>query len=566
MSVSRFRNKRESGEISKGIREGWARFHPLDNALPIPNRGLMISLFPRTPLAFLLATRCILLPLFLFLVHFLTSSCLAEEEGKYNREWITDDIQIEGNRFFKEEELLSEIKLKPGSSYSVDLLERGIDKILTLYEENGFPYCQISPSGFRLSEEGRLSFSFVVEEGPRVRIREIQLEGLRDTRRKVILRELGAGLFGFFSQSRVNASLRRLKRLSFIEKVEKVELLAGDNPEEGILRITLRERRNNTFSGILGYAPPAGGKKGSLFGNMSMVFDNMFGTGRRLEWSWSRKDPYSSCFLFLYREPWVFGFPPTLEFELSQTDYDSTYLRISLEARLLFNSTDRLSWGIKAGWEKVAGGSAKGYQLPNSRKYRVGLILVVDFLDQSGNPRKGFLYHAEMDYAAKRNYPPFLSVSAKRRASLLKFAFDLNHFIPTLRKQTLMVGLHYRGLISDEEVVPLSDQFKLGGLNTIRGYREEEFSGTQIGWTNLEYRFLLNQDSRFFLFADWGYFQPKVSSYLPGGMRKAEGSRLGYGFGVRIASRVGLLGIDYGLGEGDGFSQGKIHFGITNRF
>ncbi|MGB2981635.1 MAG: POTRA domain-containing protein, partial [Candidatus Zixiibacteriota bacterium] len=163
--------------------------------------------------------------------------CSSAREGASETDiacWAAEGIQIEGNRFFGTEELLSEIDLKPSRSYDVNSLERDIDRILTRYEENGFPYCQILPSGFKISERGGLRLSLVVEEGPRVEVKGVQLEGLKTTKRKVILRELGSGLFGFFCESRVNASLRRLSRLSYIKEVEKTELLAGENPEEGI--------------------------------------------------------------------------------------------------------------------------------------------------------------------------------------------------------------------------------------------------------------------------------------------------------------------------------------------
>ncbi len=508
-----------------------------------------------------------LLVLFVFLLWLFSFPCLA---GVYlhrdDQICISDNIQIRGNQFFDTEKLLSEINLKLNSSASVDLLERSIDKILTLYEENGFPYCQISPSHFKISQKGGLSFSFVVEEGPRVKIKEVQLVGLKTTRKKVVSRELGTSLFGFFSQSRLNASLKRLKRLSYIKQIEETQLLAKENPEEGILKITLIERRNNTFSGILGYAPAAGNRGGNLFGRMDLVFDNIFGTGRRTEWSWSKKDPYSSSFFFLYREPWVFGFPPTLELELSQLDYDSTYLQLSFSTKLLFNSASRISWGLEGGWEKVVPGSAGKTYLPYSRKYRMGIIFSVDLLDQPDNSRGGLLYQTEISYAQKKNYPTSSFIPEKQKASLLKFSLDFNHFLPTLKRQTFFVGLHFKGLNSDEDQVPVSDQFKLGGINSIRGYLEEEFFGTQIAWTNFEYRFLLDQSSRFFLFCDYGHFQRKVLSGTDKALKKISGEKIGYGFGLRITSKAGLLGIDYGLGEGDSFSQGKIHFGVLNRF
>ncbi len=43
-------------------------------------------------------------------------------------------------------------------------------------------------------------------------------------------------------------------------------------------------------------------------------------------------------------------------------------------------------------------------------------------------------------------------------------------------------------------------------------------------------------------------------------------SKIGYGVGIRAQSRLGVVGIDYGLGEGDGISEGKVHFGITGQF
>jgi len=253
-------------------------------------------------------------------------------------------IKIEGNRFFGSEELLSEIDFKASRSQHARSLERGIDRILNRYGENGFPYCRILPTRFGMSEGGGLSFSLMVEEGPRVKVKEVRLEGLKTTKRKVILRELGSDLFGFFSESRLNAGLRRVSRLSYIKEIERMELLAGADPEEGICRITLVEQKNNTFGGILGYAPATGHRKGGLFGRMQLIFDNIFGTGRMTQWSWSKKDPHSSQFFFIYREPWLLGFPPTLELEVSQLDYDSTYLQLALSARLLFNSTEKISW------------------------------------------------------------------------------------------------------------------------------------------------------------------------------------------------------------------------------
>ncbi len=502
---------------------------------------------------------------FVLLAIFFNHSCRAEDGiNKASQGMSLESVKIEGNRFFDDNQLYSEMRLK--GSPSTSLLERNIDKILTLYEENGFPYCQVSPSDFKKTGKDKLCFSLKVNEGPRVKIKSVQLDGLKTTKEKVILREIGKDIFGYFSQSHLDRSIKRLEKLSYIKEIKEAQLLSGDDPEEGILKITLEERRNNTFSGILGYVPSSDRQKGNLVGSMNLVFDNMFGTGRRMEWSWYRKDPYSSRFDFQYRESWIFGLPPTLELSVGQTDYDSTYLQLNFSAKLIFNSTRKLSWGVEGGWEKIIPGSAGRSYSPDSRKYKAGFILSLDLRDKTENPRRGILYQGGVSYARKINYPTPVYLPEQLRTHSANYYLDAENLIPTFRNQTLFAGVHFRGLNTDEKVAPLSDQYKLGGINSLRGYREEEFYGTTIGWVNLEYRFLMEGNSRFFLFTDYGYFERKTPSGESGKFKKISDDKLGYGLGLRIDAKAGLLGLDYGLGEGDSFSQGKIHFGVINRF
>jgi hypothetical protein len=45
-----------------------------------------------------------------------------------------------------------------------------------------------------------------------------------------------------------------------------------------------------------------------------------------------------------------------------------------------------------------------------------------------------------------------------------------------------------------------------------------------------------------------------------------EDSKFGYGFGLRIETRLGVIGIDYGLGEGWGLISCLVRMGLTNKF
>ena len=109
-----------------------------------------------------------------------------------------------------------------------------------------------------------------------------------------------------------------------------------------------------------------------------------------------------------------------------------------------------------------------------------------------------------------------------------------------------------------------SDLFRMGGFNSLRGYKEDQFLGSRIIWGNFEYRFLLTNRTYFFLFFDNGYFLRKedVDRNIP----KIEGYKTGYGLGINLETSLGILGVSFAFGEGDSFSDGKIHFGIINNF
>jgi len=109
-----------------------------------------------------------------------------------------------------------------------------------------------------------------------------------------------------------------------------------------------------------------------------------------------------------------------------------------------------------------------------------------------------------------------------------------------------------------------SDLFRLGGTNSLRGYREDQFLGNRIFWTNLEYRFFLSRRTFAFLFFDTGYYLRNEDKERS--VQKMEEFKTGYGLGLNLETAIGVLSVSFALAQGDSFSDGKIHFGIVNEF
>jgi outer membrane protein insertion porin family len=126
-------------------------------------------------------------------------------------------------------------------------------------------------------------------------------------------------------------------------------------------------------------------------------------------------------------------------------------------------------------------------------------------------------------------------------------------------RQVVALSGRLAAVSSTEEDVPFHEQLVLGGARSLRGYREEQFRGTRTALGTAEYRFLLTRRSRALAFVDAGY-------YYRGGSNFAKGVKLGYGIGLRGETRLGIIALDYGLGEGDGLLDGKLHVGLSREF
>lgn len=85
-------------------------------------------------------------------------------------------LEIDGNKVFPDEELFKELGFAAGDIMDRYSINKGRDDIRRRYRESGYYYCEVSLLESAL-DEGRVVYEVV--EGPRVRIREIALEGVR---------------------------------------------------------------------------------------------------------------------------------------------------------------------------------------------------------------------------------------------------------------------------------------------------------------------------------------------------------------------------------------------------
>jgi hypothetical protein len=105
-----------------------------------------------------------------------------------------------------------------------------------------------------------------------------------------------------------------------------------------------------------------------------------------------------------------------------------------------------------------------------------------------------------------------------------------------------------------------------GGINSLKGFNEQSIFASNFNMIDIEYRYLIGDDSHIKLFWNGAYYEDKSF----GRLNKITDYPWGFGIGGNFETGAGLLSIMYALGKEKNnrfdLRTGKIHFGISSYF
>ncbi len=455
--------------------------------------------------------------------------------------------------------------LMEGQIFNKYDIEDNIGNILTLYENTGYPFIKvIIPSVYFYSDSSSGKYyadvRLKIDRGTKNNIDKIEIAGNKKTKDYVITRELRIKTGEVYSQKKIEELPDRLNRLRFFDPVNTPSFYLNSK-NEGVLVVNIKEKETNNFDGILGYIPGINNQPGYLTGLVNVNLRNLFGTGRNASVKWQQIDRSSQELELHYLEPWFLGYPFNLTGSLIQTKQDSSYVQRAFEGSVEFLASEDFSASLLLSSEVVIPTISDTYVPPvfNSSSITTGINLKYDTRDDPYAPTRGILFNNLDSYSKKTISGPasLITSTTQTKIDLQRIQIDFGLYYSLFKRQVVAFGIHGREVLGSS--FEISDLYRLGGTSSLRGYLENQFMGSRIAWSNLEYRFLLARRSYLFTFLDAGY-------YFNAAVDNKEEYRLGYGFGLSIETGLGVLSVSFALGQGDSFSEGKIHFGIINEF
>ncbi len=480
------------------------------------------------------------------------------------REIKQGDLTVNGLDSVQLEKITGRFNTRRGAMLDVARLENDLDDAISQLELAGHPFGRFDLQAITLDSINEKSTGLTsrwnTTLGPKLIIAEIQLAGNKVTKKEVILREINIHPGEVYQPRKVARIPSRLMKLGYFDEVEEPQVF-WTRANEGGLLLTVKEGNASRFDGVLGYVPATGTQKGYFTGLLDISIGNLLGTGRSLLAHWQQRDQKTQDIKLAYTEPWIAGLPLSCGVGFSQLIQDTTYVQRELGLNLTAPLLENLALIGQVSSLSISPDSIGSYVLGllNSRTLTASIGIAYDSRDDPINPRRGVLYSTSVQAGQKKNLGPadlLLSSGSRKKSDNKRIFLDAEFYLPAWKRQVLAVTLHGRQIQSNEGVIPTPDLFRLGGAKSLRGYREDQFRGSDVAWSNVEWRYVLGRRSRVFLFMDTGYFSNQ----------NEQNFKLGYGFGFRLETGLGMMGVDYGMARGDGALAGKVHVGLVNEF
>ena len=355
------------------------------------------------------------------------------------------------------------LKPRSGEIYDNELVRETVDDLVDEVGTFGFAFVDVQPRSKVRREEKEVDLVFLVDEGPRVYVERIDVEGNLRTLDRVIRREFGIVEGDAFNTSKISRATRRVRNLGYFRRVN-VSNEQGSSPDRARVTVEVEETPTGEFSIGAGYSS----ESGALF-NVRLAERNLLGKGQELALAATVSENQNELELS-FTEPYFQDQPISVGADLFRVtrenddfgsyDLERTGGRLRIGYELSENWYQRWRYTVARRVEKHHSGSLLSGQRISTTSSVIGHEVAYDTRDNRFSPTSGNILSISNDLAGLGGQARFLRTDIRG-----------SQYLPLSKKPRMTLALSARvgaiyGLGKD---VGRVDRYFLGG-RSLRGF------------------------------------------------------------------------------------------------
>ncbi len=381
------------------------------------------------------------------------------------------------------------LSVKSGNLYNANLIKDDIASIKNSASTYGYSFVQINSNKKFDNEKKQVNINYLIDEGPKVYINKIIINGNTRTTDKVIRRQLSITEGDSYSKYAISLSKNKIQALQYFSKVNITE-----EKDEAFDKINLiiDVEEKNTGEATIG-AGYSSATKASL--QLGITEDNFLGKGQQLKFQSNFGDEFTA-YDISFAEPYLYGRDLYIKTDLYSELQDSATVNYE---------TEKIGFGLALGFplsydrrittkysifndKTNADSDATSYEkllAGTTTVSSIGYSFSSDKRNSPYKPSAGYKYILNQDLAGLGGDSFFIKSTIdytyyKRLSKSLIGSLKLN-------------GGHLNGY--NNKYAPISSYFQLGG-NKLRGFQSQRI-GPKTGnsYTGGQYFYLLSTET-----------------------------------------------------------------------
>ena len=461
------------------------------------------------------------------------------------------------------------------------------ESILKNLENNGYPFAKISTDSVQLNNN-KLEFQYNIEKGKLITIDSFINYGNSKITKGFIQNYIQIKSKKPYNESKIINIDKQLQKLPYAELTAPSKILFRDDKAD--IHLFLKKRKVNSFDFLIGFLPGSNRGKILITGEVRIHLQNSFKRGEEIFLEWKKLQRQSQLLDVRFNYPFFLNAPIGINFTFNLEKRDSSSLDLAWQLGLPYiTKSNNYVKGFYKYFQTIILAADTSFaktfkKLPNNLDAtynQYGLQAYYENLDYLFNPRKGFDAKLTASVGTKKIKPsnqitsltdPFdaefkyvsLYDSIKRKSIKADLFWLGNYYLPLGKKQSNILKFSVNGGAVFNQNLLRNELLRIGGNKLLRGFDEQSILASTFNVATIEYRYMIQRNSYFFVFLDVAYVHRKFNNTI------FQDVPFGFGTGLTFATKIGIFGLTYALGQQKDkkidFRSSKLHFGYVATF
>lgn len=437
-------------------------------------------------------------------------------------------------------------------SIPISEVENTLSKLNNLQTETGDAFAKIYLTEIEKNSSG-LSAQLISETTNKRKIDSIIINGYEKFPLSYIKYIAGLKKGTVFNKSKIEKASTAIDALPFASTIKPPEVLFKD--KQTTLYLYLEKQKSNNFDGIIGFSTDDVTNKLVFNGYLDLQLNNNLNFGETFILNYKSDGNDQQNFNVKTTLPYILKSPLGVDLGLS----------IFRQAEN-FSTTSQLA-GLRYQINPSAIATLN-YTSTNSSILTDQELTSVDFLDfqkdeiSVGSQWK--FYQTDALFPVKATFGLQLGTGTKKTVldSEKQYRVEVNAaYILALNTQNSIYIANSTGFLNSDTFVT-NELYRVGGINSIRGFKENSIETNLYSLLNTEYRYRLNRLLYVHSIADLGYLENQLTN--------SSSSLYSFGLGTGFYTKTGLLKLSFANGKIQDqdfkFSDLKIHLTLITTF